>query len=982
MSDKNGEEARQIAECVVGEALASELILTVRNGTDEPHLYGSTDKATIMNAMFHQELTLLTISMPDGEDYGHVLFKESLGHQAIVDFRGPHYYAVEAIIEPAIQLSKRMEGDPARTLEIRKEIVAGLREQGEGSQHRVEGGVYSIDGRALILRDGKGEVSGRWFADNVECEVAIGQATDPEMDMTDLLAEDIFPDLADERTAELRAMREELDGLFEERLYDEAEKPRLGKVVAYLSAQGEDGHYRTENDCCFTLKDGQLHQTWDDPEHETESWYIYDANDLSLVDSHVHERKRIDDEIEVQRFEYDKSDALEELRSKEEGARVEYGHGANFQLEGELLVFNAHDGKVFVWHADDLGTELTDHRARAEQTPAARVTEAVLDKVFENNADAHMRSVHGFDERATPTLSSEQVAQLPVQTAEDDKLMQIAHEVENGFPSEFMGDELHELKTASNFARDYWAENSPHPTPSMETPSEAGSSKSYSVEDGMLCEIAFDSESKVSWNVYEVDAPDNLIDSMELQRSGQATRPSTFSLMKRFEMGEERPPEVSEDKWEAVAKDYHHYMVMENTDDEFIPGTAAYRLANYGDDHAYDDYGAPDQTFSGPDVSEKLWEEAANSLLLQVMEREAWDAEPVFGNEDATFHLELGCITCTSNANGETSIWDTSSYARVSNEDFANLRAEAYLREEQRAAKLRAAAGTSDAPASDVTFDLTSVMASTAKAIDDGRTVPDRPTGTATPAAPKPQVAQADAPTEAKNSLPFPQRRGPDFTTAPAPKKNPEDEKLTSLTVIIQLNDFDIKPKLATDEIARRGAGVAVTRKAYRVDGTEIAASYEFTKGGKVLHTGYDGKQTEMTFEQAKRHEIAEINLLNRNAIIAINKMSTDATFTLRQGDATFSVKGNFFVRTKDDGTVTKEPLAETQKRFSERGREIRAMGGPELDPKPPTNAMQAVQPKPEKTQRFARMADRADAAAAHENKSGKTLESGNQLGA
>ncbi|NEI66573.1 hypothetical protein [Rhizobium leguminosarum] len=302
-------------------------------------------------------------------------------------------------------------------------------------------------------------------------------------------------------------------------------------------------------------------------------------------------------------------------------------------------------------------------------------------------------------------------------------------------------------------------------------------------------------------------------------------------------------------------------------------------------------------------------------------------------------------------------------------------------------------------------FDLSSVMAATAKAIDDGRTVPGGPTGTtsAAPAvatvptaqtaptfrkgpdfaaAPKPQAVQADASTDARSSLPFPQRRGPDFTTAPAPKKKPEDEKLTSQMVIIQLNDFDTKPKLATDEIARRGAGVAVSRKAYRIDGTEIKASYEFAKGGKVLHTGYDGKQTEMTFEQAKRHEIAEINLLNRNAIIAINKMSTDPTFTLRQGDATFSVKGNFFVRTKDDGTVTKEPLAETQKRFTERSREIRAMGGPELDPKPPTNAMQAVQPKPEKTQRFARMADRADAAAAHENKSGKTLESGNQLGA
>lgn len=298
-------------------------------------------------------------------------------------------------------------------------------------------------------------------------------------------------------------------------------------------------------------------------------------------------------------------------------------------------------------------------------------------------------------------------------------------------------------------------------------------------------------------------------------------------------------------------------------------------------------------------------------------------------------------------------------------------------------------------------FDLSSMMAATAKPIDDGRTVPDGSTATANaapapiPAAqtPTPSAApafrkgpdfsaapkQADVSKDAKSSAPFPAHRGPDFSTAPA-KKKPEDEKLTSKTPIIQLNDFDIKPKLATDEIARRGAGVAVARKAYQIDGKEIEARYEFTKGGKVLHTGFDGKQTEMTFEQAKRHEISEINQLNRNAIMAINRMATDPNFTVRQGDSTYSVKGDFFLRTKDDGKVTKEPLADTRKRFEERGREINAMGGKE--PTPLAEPMQTVQPKPEKKAEFSRMADRAEAAAIPDTASGKTLDTGHQMGA
>ncbi|TBF89103.1 hypothetical protein [Rhizobium leguminosarum] len=131
----------------------------------------------------------------------------------------------------------------------------------------------------------------------------------------------------------------------------------------------------------------------------------------------------------------------------------------SFDLEGEILA------------SYDI-TEVMAAVHAAEHTPAVPVSNAVLDEVFQNHADSNMRSVHGFDERTAPALSSEQVAQLVVQTAEDDQLTKIVNEIENGFPSNFMAAELGELKAASDFARDYWAENPLHQTPSMETPSE------------------------------------------------------------------------------------------------------------------------------------------------------------------------------------------------------------------------------------------------------------------------------------------------------------------------------------------------------------------------------------------------------------------------------------------------------------------------------------------------------------------------------
>ncbi|MGH0214397.1 hypothetical protein NKY66_10835 [Sinorhizobium meliloti] len=191
----------------------------------------------------------------------------------------------------------------------------------------------------------------------------------------------------------------------------------------------------------------------------------------------------------------------------------------------------------------------------------------------------------------------------------------------------------------------------------------------------------------------------------------------------------------------------------------------------------------------------------------------------------------------------------------------------------------------------------------------------------------KPAVAAQS--TEQPSAPSFMKPRRPDFSTKP-PKATEQGaataSKLTSESRIVRLDDRDTKPKLASDELMKQGAGVSVERKAFTLSGKEIVASYEMTKGGNVVYTDYDGSKTEMSFERAKRHEIAHLAQLNANALIAINMMATDPKITLRQGDATYSVENGFFCQRLDNGSFKKEPLARTQQRWMERGREIEAM--------------------------------------------------------
>ncbi|NEI66572.1 hypothetical protein [Rhizobium leguminosarum] len=356
----------------------------------------------------------------------------------------------------------------------------------ESVERDVATGEYTVSGHEVsyskIVED---ENNGRYWAFRVAFDRESGMATNLDRDVVGWL-KDIAkvgaekpPTITDEQWSATQAVegattRDKLTAIFSE-AWDNGKEADLRKVVDLLSELPGIQSHTTSDEMEYKLKDGKLSVKDVDPASEEKHWAIYDANDLSVIKSSAQEELDRDVRIEEAMF----TDTLERtlLHMREEGVtEVESHRYGTFRLEGDMITLTQGDGTTFARSLDNLDTDLTDeqiaaHRAQAEQTPA-HLTDAVLDKVFESHANAHMRSVHGFDGRETPALSSEQVAQLSVETAEDDKLMQIAREIENGFPSDFMGDELHELKTASDFARDYWAENPLHPTPSMETPSE------------------------------------------------------------------------------------------------------------------------------------------------------------------------------------------------------------------------------------------------------------------------------------------------------------------------------------------------------------------------------------------------------------------------------------------------------------------------------------------------------------------------------
>ncbi|WP_425624929.1 hypothetical protein [Agrobacterium radiobacter] len=396
----------------------------------------------------------------------------------------------------------------------------------------------------------------------------------------------------------------------------------------------------------------------------------------------------------------------------------------------------------------------------------------------------------------------------------------------------------------------------------------------------------------------------------------EAHRAEGMSLFDQIDRGYPRPAHVSEDQWTAAERDYLHHMTLENTPDEFVPGTAAYARENY----------------IGSEPIQWTDEEWEN---IQVAERERV-VDVIKTRDDGRLEDDGGVYTLDgdtltfTHGDGTVSAWKTDNLnTEIAVEQSAATHvSDAVMDEASKAAK----------PA----FDLTNMMASAGL--------------------PNSQQSEMIAPTDqaAQPSVPsFMKSRSPDFSTPPtkAPEKAAATAtKLTSDSRIVRLDDRGDKWTLASDEAKKQGPEVAIERKAFTVSGKEIVSSFEMTKEGKVVVTDYDGSKAEMSFAQAKRYEIEQLAAMNRNALIALNMMTTDPTFTLRQGNATYSVQNGFFCQKLDNGEFKKEPLSRTQERWTTRIREVEAML-PELD----------------RNRRFAAMADRAASFARVEPKGNAT---------
>lgn len=105
----------------------------------------------------------------------------------------------------------------------------------------------------------------------------------------------------------------------------------------------------------------------------------------------------------------------------------------------------------FISPAFELAHQLEEQSKAAALDAPGHVSDAVLDEVFEQHADEYQRSIHGIasgDEQ--PPISVEQVGRLSGDQkpmSYDDQIMQIAEELENGFPSQNpLFAELHQLE--------------------------------------------------------------------------------------------------------------------------------------------------------------------------------------------------------------------------------------------------------------------------------------------------------------------------------------------------------------------------------------------------------------------------------------------------------------------------------------------------------------------------------------------------------
>lgn len=337
--------------------------------------------------------------------------------------------------------------------------------RGDGAEFKDFGTDYTVEGDQLVATFHDGNIR---RTDAAEFMTAVGQRYPAQLEAAE-------SDIEQEHFAALTT-RQKLDFLLSDDCHLSEYQQLRGTVELLSTLDGVQSH--TTSDLTeYKLQDGKLIVRDVDPASEEKHWSIYDANDLSVINSHTREELAREMRIDEAAF----METLEQtlLHMREEGvSEVENQRHGTFRLEGDMITLVQSDGDFSARALNDLSTDLTDeqiaaHRAPTEQTRSLPVSDAVLDEVFEKHADPYMRSVHGLDD-AMPALSSEQVAQLVVQPSEEDRRSQADESFKHGFPSNFMAAEIDEFTANVEAARAYWAEN-PHPlnqTPSMETPSE------------------------------------------------------------------------------------------------------------------------------------------------------------------------------------------------------------------------------------------------------------------------------------------------------------------------------------------------------------------------------------------------------------------------------------------------------------------------------------------------------------------------------
>jgi hypothetical protein len=667
-------------------------------------------------------------------------------------------------------------------------------------------------------------------------------------------------------------LRTELDCLFKDSsLTDEEQQIRLGKVVTYLGYEKDGVSYSTDDGVLYSLKDDKLVERYSSDDGEHDYWVVYNASDLTVIDSSARQERETQNAIEDGMFKYDFERALDYMQ--QEGlSHFEDGANGTYGLEGGVVSLTRDGALIAAYKTNDLNVELS-----AEQVGANRAELATMSLVDQIDR-GYPRPAH--------------VSEEDWKAAEEAYFHQMTLE---NTPDEFLYPDRDD---------------------------------NYEHEDTEQHWTYYFTREEVAETYRDREAI-----AAELQEKGGKVLGedgTIFTLRGDIVLWEqEQDGGFKGAFWtEDVRQEFSHAEVS-----DWQPSTTHVSdavLDEVFEKHA-DDHMASVHGIEKGSIAPALTEEQTNALFAKEEKDDfektmeiAREIENSFPSQDPMYAEQNEMGEIQRQLRGEP--WSPPTAAQAQGSDVGEDRSNVF--------QLSAAtvASIEQAKAAKSAFDLSNMMASAGL--------------------PNSQQSEMTAPTDqaGQPSVPsFMKSRGPDFSTAPtkAPEKAAATAtKLTPESRIIRLDERGDKQSLASVEAKKQGPDVAVERKAFTVSGKEIVSSYELTKDGKVIVTDFDGSKAEMTFAQAKRHEIETLAQMNRNALAALNMMRTDPAFTLRQGDATYSVQNGFFCQKLDNGQFKKEPLARTQERWNTRIREVEAM-----------------LPEQDRSRRFAAMAERASAA-------------------